>query len=283
VSEPVVVPPRRGEIVGDSAGRRVEILSDDGSLHATWSRFSPRRDGADLHVHRLHTDLFYVLEGELTVRLGLEDEGVVVPAGTLARVPRFVVHGFRNGSDADVRYLNFHAPGMEFADYLRAVRDGRPFSYDQYPPPADGGRATADAVVGGDAFGAGAPGVRERLLADVEEIAVAEVRSGPGGVAPTLHLHRRHVESLYVLEGELTVVSETGELRAGEGTWVQMPAGVPHALGPPPDGAVRFLVAHTPGCGFGAFVRGLAEARGDEDEAAARAGFDQAPASRGAS
>ena len=81
MNEPIVIPPGGGEVIGDSAERRVEILSDDPALHATWSRFGPRRDGADLHVHRRHTDIFYVLEGELTVRLGLEDELVSVPQG----------------------------------------------------------------------------------------------------------------------------------------------------------------------------------------------------------
>ena len=51
-----------------------------------------------------------------------------VPAGTLVRVPPMVVHGFRNASDAELRYLNLHAPGMRFADYLRAMRDGTQFT-----------------------------------------------------------------------------------------------------------------------------------------------------------
>jgi mannose-6-phosphate isomerase-like protein (cupin superfamily) len=148
VGEAVFIPVGEGEVIGDSADRRVEILSDDETLNATWSRFGPHREGADLHVHRLHTDCFYVLEGKLTVRLGLEDEAVAVPAGTLARVPPLVVHGFRNGSDAELRYLNLHAPGQRFADYLRATRDGRSFSYDQHEPPEDGGRPAREAVVG---------------------------------------------------------------------------------------------------------------------------------------
>src|SRR3954447_5392703 len=106
-----VIPPGGGEVIGDSAERRVEILCDDDALHATVSRFAAGREGADLHIHRRHTDVFYVLEGELTVRLGVEDEPLGVPAGTLALVLPLVVHGFRNASDADVRYLNLHAPG----------------------------------------------------------------------------------------------------------------------------------------------------------------------------
>src|SRR3712207_5942368 len=142
----VVIAPGGGEVVGDAPDRRVEILSDQDSLHATWSRFGPGREGADLHVHRRHTDLFYVLEGELTLRLGPQGDEVRVPAGALARVPPLVVHGFRNGSAAEVRYLNLHAPGEGFADYMRAMRDGRALTYDQHPPPPDGGRPASEAV-----------------------------------------------------------------------------------------------------------------------------------------
>src|SRR3712207_5951711 len=97
----VVIAPGGGEVVGDAPDRRVEILSDHDSLHATWPRFGPGRPGADLHVHRRHTDVFYVLEGELTIRLGPAGDRVVVPAGSLARVPPLVVHGFVNASDAE--------------------------------------------------------------------------------------------------------------------------------------------------------------------------------------
>jgi len=271
VTEAVVIPSGGGEIVGDSADRRVEILSDDESLHATWSRFGPHRDGADLHIHRHHTDLFYVLEGELTVMLGTAGQTAVVPAATLARVPPLVVHGFRNGSDAEVRYLNLHAPGQRFADFLRALRDGRAFTYDQHPPPADGGRSTTEAVVGG---GEGvADGVT--LLADVEEIGIAETRTEAGAASPPAHVHKRHVESFYVLDGELRFTVGGREIRADTGAWVQVPAGVAHTFAVTGDRPVRFLNLHTPSCGFGAFVRALHQARSDDELAAARAAFDQ--------
>jgi mannose-6-phosphate isomerase-like protein (cupin superfamily) len=262
MSEPAVIAPGGGEIIGDSPDRRVEILSEADALHATWSRFGPGREGADLHVHRRHTDLFYVLEGELTVMLGPQGEDVVVQAGTLARMPPLVVHGFRNGSDAEVRYLNLHAPGRCFTDFLRALRDGRTLTYDQEPPPADGGRPTTEAVIG--AREVVADGVL--LLADVEEIAVAEVLSEPGGPSQPPHLHRRHVESFYVLEGELALTAGDRELRAKAGSWAQVPPGVPHTLSLPGSEPVRYMNLHTPGCGYGAFLRG-------------RAAFDQRPVS----
>jgi mannose-6-phosphate isomerase-like protein (cupin superfamily) len=277
VSEPVLILPGEGEVIGDAPDRRVEILSDDETLNATWSRFGPHREGADLHIHRHHIDHFYVLEGELTVRLGMEDDPVLVPAGTLARVPPLVVHGFRNGSDAEVRYLNLHAPGQRFADYMRAMRDGRSFSYDQYDPPEDGVRPASEAVVGGTGFVADRPGLRVALLADVEEIGLSETWSEPGGPSPPPHLHRRHVESFYVLAGEVTFTVGGRELRAAAGTWVQVPPGVPHTFAFTGPDEVRFLNLHTPSCGYGAFLRGLHEARTDEELAGVRAAFDQEP------
>jgi mannose-6-phosphate isomerase-like protein (cupin superfamily) len=256
-----VVPAGGGEVVGDSADRRVEILCDHDAVHVTWSRFGPRREGADLHIHRRHTDFFYVLEGELTIRLGREGEEVAMPAGTLARVPPFVVHGFRNGSDAEVRYLNLHAPGVGFADYMRAMRDGRSLTYDQEPPPSDGIRPASEAVIGGEVFRAGGAA----LLADIEEIAIAEVEGGAADPSP--HVHRRHAEAFYVLEGELALTVGDREVRAEAGSWVQVPPGVLHAV----SGRARHLNLHAPSCGFGAFVR----ATGDEE----RAAFDQEPAS----
>jgi mannose-6-phosphate isomerase-like protein (cupin superfamily) len=274
--EPVVIPPGGGEIIGDAPDRRIEILSDDDSLHATWSRYAPDRDGADLHVHREHTDLFYVLEGELVLRLGPEDRPIPAGPGTLVRVPPLVVHGFRSGG-AGTRYLNFHAPGRGFADFLRAARDGRKLGYDQFPPPADGGRSPDDAVIGDGELVAERQGLRVALLADVEAIGMAETLSEEAGPAPPPHVHARHAESFYVLEGEMTFTVDGRELRAEAGSWVQVPAGVPHTFAFP-EAPLRFLDVHTPSCGFGTFLRGLHAARTDDELAAARAAFDQSPA-----
>jgi quercetin dioxygenase-like cupin family protein len=215
-----VIPPREGEVIGDAPDRRVEILSDHDSLHATWSRFGPRRAGANLHIHYHHSDLFYVLAGELTVKLGPDGDDTVAPVGTLVRIPPLVVHGFRNGADAEVRYLNFHAPGQGFADYMRGLSD-----FDQDEPPDDGGRPASEASIESG----------EGTLCEAVEIGVAVRTSGTDGPGDD-------VASFYVLEGELLVTVDGREVQATEGTWLQVPAGLPHAVA----GSARYLDVRTP-------------------------------------
>lgn len=270
VGHAVLLPPRTGEVVGDSADRRVEILGDREELHATWTRFGPGKDGASPHVHREHNDLFYVLDGELAVLVG--DSWRTLPAGTLVLAPPLLVHGFRNGStEAEVRYLNFHAPGGGFADFLRGITPG----FDSFDPPADGGRPAEDGVVaraepGGERGSA--------VLAESEEICVVEAWGVPGDPSPPPHLHRRHTESFYVLAGELAFTVAGEERHAAAGTWVQVPPETPHTFAFAGSEPVRFLTVHTPSCGFGEFVRALAAARDDTERAEARARFDQEPA-----
>jgi len=136
-----------GEVIADTADRRVEILLETDAMHATRTRLGPRRAGTDPHVHHRHSDVFYVLEGELTLALGPDDGEVTATPGMLVVVPPVVVHGYRNANDADVVFVNVHAPGSEFTAYLRALRDGAAHAFDQHPPPADGGRPATDAAV----------------------------------------------------------------------------------------------------------------------------------------
>jgi mannose-6-phosphate isomerase-like protein (cupin superfamily) len=226
-----------GEVLGDAPDRRVELLCDHDALHVTWSRFGPGRDGADLHVHRHHTDLFYVLAGELTVRLGPDGAPRVLTSGTLARVPALVVHGFRNASAEEVRYLNLHAPGRGFAGFMRGLRDGRPVAYDQHEPPADGGRSPDDV----DVVPPEPDGPAVRPLARDAHLAATELRGAPGerldlpGGAAAL-------AALFVLDGELAI----GERRAAAGAWVTLPAGADAAVSVRGPASARALHVSAP-------------------------------------
>ena len=70
------------------------------------------------HLHRGHSDSFYVLEGELELRTG--DEVVIATAGTFVLSPPGVVHSFRNTSTEPARLLNLHTPGG-FVEYRREL------------------------------------------------------------------------------------------------------------------------------------------------------------------
>jgi mannose-6-phosphate isomerase-like protein (cupin superfamily) len=159
-----VIPPGGGEVVGDAPDRRVEILCEVDFVHATWTRMGPLRDGASLHVHRSHTDVFYVLAGSLGLKLS-DGEAVVGP-GTFVRVPPMVAHGFRNAGDAELQYLNFHAPGTGFADYMRGLGRGERVPFDQEPPPASGVRPPSEIMMVGGGVTVGAVGLSDTDTAD---------------------------------------------------------------------------------------------------------------------
>jgi quercetin dioxygenase-like cupin family protein len=78
--------------------------------------------GVDPHLHKSHSDSFYVLEGNVELHVG--DEVVQGTAGTYVLAPPGVVHWFRNVSDAPVRMLNLHTPGG-FVRYRRELRELR--------------------------------------------------------------------------------------------------------------------------------------------------------------
>jgi quercetin dioxygenase-like cupin family protein len=124
----------------------------------------------------------------------------------------------------------------------------------------------------------GEGGLGVTLLADLEQIGIAEVRSAPGGVAPPLHVHERHAEAFLVLEGELTFRLEDGEHRVGAESCVFIPPEVVHTFAVTGEAPARFLDLHVPSCGFGEFVRSLHAAPDEEGLRAVRAAFDQRPA-----
>jgi quercetin dioxygenase-like cupin family protein len=82
--------------------------------------------GAGPHHHRERDEFFYVLEGELVLRIG--DETHTARAGTFAFVPRETVHGCHNASSKSATLLVVqHPAGFEqFLDEMQtlAARNG---------------------------------------------------------------------------------------------------------------------------------------------------------------
>jgi quercetin dioxygenase-like cupin family protein len=89
-----------------------------GSFFLSETTIEPGFPGPPPHTHeRLH-DMFYVLEGRLTMQL--DGERRELGPGSFVCVPPGVVHTFSNPSDEQVRFLNLNTPsGWEF--YMREL------------------------------------------------------------------------------------------------------------------------------------------------------------------
>jgi mannose-6-phosphate isomerase-like protein (cupin superfamily) len=239
-----------GEAIVDTELRELRILCDHEWLNATWTRHASGERGAEPHIHLHHVDAFYVLAGEMTLRVGPELEQLKAAAGTLVLVPPGLVHGFDNDSDGELRFLNFHAPGCGFVEYLRGRGE-----FDQAPPPADGGRPASDAVVtlpgGGERF------QREdrtvTILGALPEISVLLLEVEPEWPGIPAHAHDDQVDSFFVLDGPAGLVSGDEIVQAEAGTFYAAVPGATHGLRN--SGRPVLLNVHGPDAGFADGVR----------------------------
>jgi mannose-6-phosphate isomerase-like protein (cupin superfamily) len=82
----------------------------------------------------------------------------------------------------------------------------------------------------------------------------------PGSPGPRPHLHRRHEEAFYVLEGELTVRVGPRKIAAPAGSFVEVPSGVAHRPSNPGTDPTRVLLVFSP-AGMDRFFEEAAEGR----------------------
>jgi mannose-6-phosphate isomerase-like protein (cupin superfamily) len=66
------------------------------------------------------------------------------------------------------------------------------------------------------------------------------------GFRPLLHLHRNEDEIVYIIEGEMVLLTDEGETPLGPGGLASIPRGTFHAFQNRGDTAARRLVAFTP-------------------------------------
>jgi quercetin dioxygenase-like cupin family protein len=249
----LVLGPGEGETVTERPERTLRILAELEQLIVTWFRYEPGEKGPDPHIHRHHTDAFYVLEGELELAVGPEVTPVRGGPGTYVAAPPGVVHTFKNASDATAIFLNMHAPSSGFGDHIR----GRRRDFDQEDPPEDGGRPLDEAVVS-------LPGEGERferksrelvIKGELPQLSVFDLTFHPGwgGVDP--HSHPDHVDSFYVLEGNPEILAGDEPRRVGSGTFLAEPVGARHGFPPNPPATFRLLNLHAPDMGFADALR----------------------------
>jgi mannose-6-phosphate isomerase-like protein (cupin superfamily) len=226
---------------------------------------------ARLHVHRDADELYYVLDGEVTVYL----PGRTVRRGPGGWIycPRAVPHTHQVTSSTPARLLYVGSPAG-FEDFVAAAGD--PAGELTLPPgEPDVARAIALAREHGiDILGApgelpdGAPPVEPapsaywslghlaivQLSGEITERRFSFVEHlSPPGERPPLHIHRREGQLWYVLEGELTVNVGGETRRCGPGEWAYGPPGVPHTHEVTSEAPARLLEINSP-AGFEDFI-----------------------------
>ena len=259
---PTILRPGEGE-----GTERYTILADRDELVLTEFRYAPNQDGPGRHVHHHHADAFYVLEGDLRVTLDEEDR--ILGPGGFVLIPPEVIHTFGNPSDQPGRYLNFHAPGCGFGDYLRGTKP----DFDQdYDVPPGSGRPTSEAkvVAPGEGelldLGPSRSIVKGGVDDGMGSLAVLESTVGAGFPGPVLHLHEQMVDSFYVREGTLTLQLDGDTVEAGPGTFALVPPGNAHTFSNPGEEPVSLLNLMAP-AGVERYLREVAAFPGPLDPA----------------
>jgi mannose-6-phosphate isomerase-like protein (cupin superfamily) len=247
VGQGVLLGPGEGERLGEYIV--VKIERPEISVNEV-NRSGPF-EGAGPHFHKEHVDVFYVLEGELEIING--SETLRAGAGTSVVVPPGIVHGFRGPGDA--RYLNIHAPDGGFIEYIRRITgNGVRVDWDSYD--VDGPQGPAGAIVAGPD---GGERLERRLIenvirAETTQISLFELTFDETWEGVDSHSHDDHIDSFFLLEGEVDFLLGDETVRAGVDSYVAAPPNVTHGFRP--VAPARFLNIHAPDAGFASRARG---------------------------
>lgn len=102
----------------------VRASGDESAGHYDLLEFTiePGPGVTPLHVHHDNDEAVYVLDGELTVRLG--DDLVTLGPGAYAMAPRGVPHTYRSTGDRPARVLFTYMPGNHWRMLEAAAEHG---------------------------------------------------------------------------------------------------------------------------------------------------------------
>jgi quercetin dioxygenase-like cupin family protein len=226
----VVLKPGEGERL-DS---RIVVKLEAEQISVNEVDVGPEFDGPGPHFHREHVDAFFVLDGTLEFING--QEKLLADAGTTVAVPPGVVHGFTNAGPGRARYLNVHTPDREELEEPSGPADAI------VAPPGGGERLER------------AEWLVNTIVAVTDQLSIflLEFDERWEGVDP--HHHDDHLDSFYVLDGEVDFQLGDDEVRVGPGCFVAAPVGVTHGFRP--IGPARMLNLHAPDAGFAGRARG---------------------------
>lgn len=257
--EPLLLHPGDGETITDAPERLVRILVDDPRITLTQNRYAQGESGPGAHVHRQHSDCFFVTEGELRFELGPDGSEIAAGPDTFVLVPPGLVHTFRNAGPDDAHFLNIHAPSKGFGDHLRSGSDASSDDFDTFEPPADGGAPATSVIVRppgeGEVIQLGESGGRVKAGGTdaIGSVMVLDSRFAPGFEGPPPHRHRETIDSFYVREGTLTLLLGDERIEAGPGTYAFVPTGTRHTFANASGERTGVLNIMVPG-GFEAYL-----------------------------
>ena len=128
---PINHPPSEGKdyhVWGDLYSFKT-TSAESGGVHALMEMTVNPGSGTPPHIHHAEDEMFYVLEGELS--LWCAGEKTVGKPGRFVAVPKGTVHRWANESAAPARALVFLVPGG-FDEFL--MRIGTPVGSGETPP-----------------------------------------------------------------------------------------------------------------------------------------------------
>jgi mannose-6-phosphate isomerase-like protein (cupin superfamily) len=109
----IVLGPGEGTAVLRPAGQATTIKASaeqTGGAFAILEAVEPTgAAGPPLHIHHDNQEVFYILDGTLTIRIG--EETVTASAGSFVLVPRETRHTFKNPGTEPAKFLIFVSPG----------------------------------------------------------------------------------------------------------------------------------------------------------------------------
>lgn len=120
---PTVVPPGAGRVIRAFGSEIIVHLgaAETGGAYTMFTVLTPPGGGVPPHYHEAEDEWFLVQEGRCEFLLN--GAWTLAPVGTVAFLPRGVVHAFRNAGDAPLRLLVHTAPAGFEAFYARAAAE----------------------------------------------------------------------------------------------------------------------------------------------------------------
>ena len=122
VNRASIIAPEEGESLnlnGLSVTFKVTSELSNNQLGVYEITVPPKTIGAKLHYHRFMDETFIVSEGTLTMEVG--DQQQLAKAGTVAYIPRFTPHGFRNETDSTVKVILIFNPSEKREGFFKGL------------------------------------------------------------------------------------------------------------------------------------------------------------------